>query len=43
MNGLGHYYENRSKSRQLREKITTAKFEIGDFSFVDCGVVDALV
>ncbi len=27
------------ESRQLSEKITARKFEIGNFSFVDCGVI----
>lgn len=27
------------ESRQLSEKITTRKFEIGNFSFIDCGVI----
>lgn len=29
------------ESRQLAEKITEKKFEIGEFSFVDCGVIKA--
>lgn len=27
------------ESRQLREKITTKKFKIGNFSFMDCGII----
>ena len=27
------------ESRQLYEKITARKFEIGNFYFVDCGVI----
>lgn len=27
------------ESRQLSEKITAHKFEIGNFSFVDCGLI----
>ena len=27
------------ESRQLAEKITDKKFSIGNFSFVDCGVI----
>ena len=27
------------ESRQLGEKITASKFEIGNFSFIDCGVI----
>lgn len=30
------------ESRQLREKITTVKFEIGNFSFIDCGIISGL-
>lgn len=30
------------ESRQLREKITTVKFEIGIFSFIDCGIISGL-
>lgn len=30
------------ESRQLREKITTEKFEIGDISFTDCGIISEL-
>lgn len=30
------------ESRQLREKITTEKFEIGNLSFIDCGIISEL-
>ncbi len=30
------------ESRQLREKITTEKFEIGNISFIDCGIISEL-
>lgn len=30
------------ESRQLREKIKTKKFEIGNYSFVDCGIISGL-
>ena len=29
------------ESRQLAEKITDKKFSIGNFSFVDCGIIPA--
>ena len=28
------------ESRQLREKITAKKFEIGNFAFTDCGAIE---
>lgn len=30
------------ESRQLREKIRTEKFEIGNLSFIDCGIISEL-
>lgn len=32
-------YDEFIESRQLSEKITARKFEIGNFSFVDCGLI----
>lgn len=32
-------YDEFIESRQLSEKITARSFEIGNFSFVDCGIL----